>query len=138
MWRRFRLSNVGRSLLSGTTQIDSNSKNQQEMKDHCAPQQSHTSDQSSAILTWHLFYSLTRKKCVVNDFRRRKMLLKRSKTMFWRCLNRSGKNASTIGLSACKNLSIFIIRPEIYSNPVLYRNSVQYGRCLCSLFRLKS
>ena len=33
----------------------------------------------------------------------KKMLLKRSKTMFWRCLNRSGKSASTIGLSACKS-----------------------------------
>ena len=36
-----------------------------------------------------------KQKCVVNDFRRRKMLLKRSKPMFWICLNRSGKRAST-------------------------------------------
>ena len=35
---------------------------------------------------------------------KQKMLLKRSKTMFWRCLNRSGKRASTIGLSACKSV----------------------------------
>ena len=32
-----------------------------------------------------------KKKCVVNDFRRHKMLLKRSKTVLCRCLNRSGK-----------------------------------------------
>ena len=32
--------------------------------------------------------------------KKQKMLLKRSKTMFWRCLNRSGKSASTSGLSA--------------------------------------
>ena len=36
--------------------------------------------------------------------KKQKMLLKRSKTMFWRCLNRSGKGASTIGLSACKSV----------------------------------
>ena len=36
--------------------------------------------------------------------KKQKMLLKRSKTMFWRCLNRSGKSASTIGLSACKSV----------------------------------
>ena len=68
---------------------------------------------------------------MVNDFRRQKMLLKRSKTMFWRCLNRSGNSASICGLSACvvlentlkKNKTIFdgifcifIIRPET-SNP---------------------
>jgi len=34
-------------------------------------------------------------------FYRQKMLLKRSVTMFWRCLNRSRKSVSTIGLSAC-------------------------------------
>ena len=45
-----------------------------------------------------------KKKCVVNDFRRQKTLLKRSKTMFWRCLNRSEKSASTIDLSACKSV----------------------------------
>ena len=32
-----------------------------------------------------------KKKIVINDFRSQKMLLKRSKIMFWRCLNRSGK-----------------------------------------------
>ena len=32
-----------------------------------------------------------KKKCVVNVFRRQKMLLKFAKTIFWRCLNRSRK-----------------------------------------------
>ena len=41
-----------------------------------------------------------KKKCMVKDSRRQQMLLKRSNTMFWRCLNRSGKSASTSGLSA--------------------------------------
>ena len=77
---------------------------------------SHTSAQNSAFLTGqhvelmgHLLYSPDlapsdfflfphiKKKFVVNDFRRQKMLLKRSKTMFWRCLNRSGKTDTNYG-----------------------------------------
>ena len=34
---------------------------------------------------------------MVIDFRRQKLLLKRSKTMFWRCLNRSGKTNANDG-----------------------------------------
>ena len=51
---------------------------------------------------WLLSIPTHRKKRVINDFRRQNMLLKRSKTMFWKCLNRSGKSAST-------NIRIFCI-----------------------------
>ena len=53
------------------------------------------------VLTWlpmTYFYSRTsRKKCVVNDFRCQKMSLK---TMFWRCLKRSGKTHRNNGRSS--------------------------------------
>ena len=63
---------------------------------------SHTSAQTNAFLTGQnvelmgrspasFYFSISRKKCVVNVFRRQKMWLKRLKIMFWRCPNRSGK-----------------------------------------------
>ena len=49
-------------------------------------------------IQWLLFITITsRKKCVANYFRHQKMLLKRSKTMFQRCLNRSGKTNTKDG-----------------------------------------
>ena len=46
-------------------------------------------------------------------------MLKRLKVIFWRCLNRSVKSATTSGLSAFLMINIrsFIIKPEIYRNP---------------------
>ena len=38
-----------------------------------------------------------KKKYVVNDFRHQKMLLKCSETLFWSCLNRSGKMNTNYG-----------------------------------------
>ena len=43
-------------------------------------------------------------KWEVNVFRHLKKRLMRSECMFWRCLNQSGKSASTIGLNACKSV----------------------------------
>ena len=39
----------------------------------------------------------SRKKCELNDFRYQKNLLEYSKTMFWSCLNRSGKTNTNDG-----------------------------------------
>ena len=60
------------------------------------------------------------------------MLLKCSKTMFWRCLNRSGKSSSTTGLRRILwktvkpflliNIHIFTFRPEIYRAMLVYEN----------------
>jgi len=47
-------------------------------------------------------------KNVVNDFRRQKMLLKRSNAMFRRCFNRCEKSASTVSLRACKGVLILL------------------------------
>ena len=67
---------------------------------------SHTSAQISTLLKGHTPYTpdLTtndfslfphiKKKCVANDFRHQKRLLECSKTLFWRCLNRSGKTTT--------------------------------------------
>ena len=47
--------------------------------------------QTSEFLTGKnvkLMGHLSRNKCVVNDFRRQKMLSKRSKTMVWRCFDK--------------------------------------------------
>ena len=61
--------------------------------------------------------------------------LKCSETTFWRCLTRSGKSASTSGLSVCScwrilwktikpflmiNVRIVIIRPEIYYASIVF------------------
>jgi len=55
-------------------------------------------------LTWHPMtsYSCTsRKNAWSTIFVARRCC---SKTMFWRCLNRGGKSALTVGLSACKSV----------------------------------
>ena len=97
MWRLFHLSIVGRSILSSTPQFvcfQRNSKNE-ETTNHCSTWQCEFCVSKQRLFDrpkpWingpdlahnNLFYS------VVNDFRRQKMLLKRSKTMFWRSLKK--------------------------------------------------
>lgn len=53
------------------------------------------------------FCFLTKKNCVINNSLSPKQLPKRSKSMFWRCLNRNGKSTSKIGLSTCTSVLIF-------------------------------
>ena len=83
MWQLFHLSNVARSILSGTTQfLWTNSKNEQEKTNHYSQWQCEFSHIGSnqrffenrhTALTWHritsCYYHTLRKYCVVNDFR---------------------------------------------------------------------
>jgi len=62
-------------------------------------------------------------KCVINDFRRQEMLLKRLRTMFRRCLNRSGKSAPTIGLSAYKSEYI-LVENTLKNNKTIFDDQI--------------
>jgi len=172
MWRLFRLSNVRRSTLSGTPLVCLKSSEKFEKrtrKDNMTMRAlthqlkpaplwpAKTSKRwviCQAALIWHRttsFYSRTSsERSVVNDFFRQKMLLKRSKTMIWRCLNGSGKSfrqlawAHTKVYRSCwrilwkiikpfliKNIRIFITRPEIYIAtlpPTVYNILDQYHK----------
>ena len=114
IWRLLHLSTVGQSNLSSTPQfpyLNSSEKFEKWTREEeplftmamralthrlksALYWQSKTSNWwviRRTALTWRpmtsFCSSISKKKCVVDE----KMMLKRSKTMFWRCLNRSGK-----------------------------------------------
>ena len=103
MWRLFHLSIVGLPIHHHTPQfvcLKFLEKLEKQTRDsHCSPWQCELSHIGSIqrlidrpkLNTQWLFFIPAHRKCVANEFRSQKMLLKRSETMFWRCFNRSGK-----------------------------------------------
>ena len=80
----------------------------------------------------HFFcFPTSKTNCVDTDFCRQKKPLMRSKTMFWKCLKRDGKNTMTHGSNA--GLSTYIIKENTFKN-----NKAIFGdKLLFCVIRLK-